>query len=88
MTEMIQTEGLGKYFGEMAAVHEVNLTLREGRKWKAYMEDVYRRFNGDIDAAAKATNDYFYKEMPGYFIASDILEGVFKGMYKYISKNI
>jgi len=30
MTEMIQTEGLGKYFGEMAAVHEVNLALREG----------------------------------------------------------
>ena len=30
MTEMIQTEGLGKYFGEMAAVHEVSLSLREG----------------------------------------------------------
>jgi branched-chain amino acid transport system ATP-binding protein len=27
---IIRTEGLGKYFGEMAAVHEVTLTLQEG----------------------------------------------------------
>jgi len=66
----------------------IDLTLSEGRKWKAYMEDVYRKFNGDIDAASKATNEFFYKEMPGYFIAPDILEGVFKGMFKYISKNM
>ncbi len=30
MKGIIQTEGLGKYFGEMAAVHEVRLTLQEG----------------------------------------------------------
>jgi len=30
MKEIIRTEGLAKYFGEMAAVHEVNLTLQEG----------------------------------------------------------
>ncbi len=30
MKEIIRTEGLGKYFGKMAAVHEVNFTLREG----------------------------------------------------------
>jgi len=30
MKEIIRTEGLGKYFGELAAVHEVNFTLREG----------------------------------------------------------
>jgi branched-chain amino acid transport system ATP-binding protein len=28
--EIIRTEGLGKHFGEMAAVHEVNLALKEG----------------------------------------------------------
>jgi branched-chain amino acid transport system ATP-binding protein len=28
--EIIRTESLGKYFGEMAAVHEVNVTLQEG----------------------------------------------------------
>ncbi len=30
MKAIIRTESLGKYFGEMAAVHEVNLTLQEG----------------------------------------------------------
>ncbi len=30
MKEIIRTEGLGKYFGEMAAVHEVNVILQEG----------------------------------------------------------
>lgn len=66
----------------------IDFTLKEGRKWKAYMEDSYRSHGGDIDAASKAVTDYFYKEMPGYFIAPDILEGVFKGMFKYLSKNM
>ncbi len=30
MKDIIRAEGLGKYFGEMAAVHEVNLRLQEG----------------------------------------------------------
>lgn len=30
MKEIIRTENLGKYFGKMAAVHEVSLTLQEG----------------------------------------------------------
>jgi branched-chain amino acid transport system ATP-binding protein len=30
MTEILRTENLAKYFGEMAAVHQVNLTLQEG----------------------------------------------------------
>ena len=30
MSDIIRTEGLGKYFGEMAAVHEVTLDLKEG----------------------------------------------------------
>lgn len=30
MKEIVRTEGLGKYFGEMAAVHEVSLNLPEG----------------------------------------------------------
>ncbi len=30
MNEIIRSEGLSKYFGEMAAVHEVNLALKEG----------------------------------------------------------
>ena len=30
MSDIMRTEGLGKYFGEMAAVHEVTLGLKEG----------------------------------------------------------
>jgi len=30
LSDIIRTEGLGKYFGEMAAVHEVTLGLKEG----------------------------------------------------------
>ena len=30
MSDIIRTEGLGKYFGEMAAVHEVTVGLKEG----------------------------------------------------------
>jgi len=77
----------GYITGEEAGTF-IDLTLSEGRKLKAYMEDIYRRYGGDLDAAAKATVDRFYKEAPGYFISPHILEEVFKGMYKYISKNI
>lgn len=77
----------GYVTGEQAG-RFIGLTLAEAHKWKAYMEDVYRKCSGDVDAASKLTTEYFYKQMPGYFIASDILEGVFKQMYKYVSKNI
>jgi len=66
----------------------IDLTLREGRRWRAYMEDLYRKYGGDLDGAAKSITDYFYKEMPGYFIAPDILEGVFKQMFKFIAKTM
>ena len=66
----------------------LDLTFKEGVKWKAIMEDIYRKYGGDIDAAGKAITDYFYKQMPDYFIQRDILEGVFKQMLKFISKNV
>jgi len=66
----------------------VDVTFAEGVKWKAAMEDVYRTYGGDIDAAGKAITDHFYKQMPDYFIRRDILEGVFKQMLKFISKNL
>ncbi|MGZ3578221.1 MAG: MBL fold metallo-hydrolase [Syntrophales bacterium] len=65
----------------------LDLTFQEGVRWKAVMEDTYRRHSGDIDAAGKAISDYFYNQMPDYFIRRDILEGVFKQMLKFISKN-
>ena len=66
----------------------LDLTFKEGIKWKAIMEDIYRKYGGDIDVAGKAVTDYFYKQMPDYFIQWDILEGVFKQMLKFISKNL
>ncbi|HOD36757.1 MAG TPA: MBL fold metallo-hydrolase [Syntrophales bacterium] len=63
-------------------------TIREGRKWKTYLEEYYRKHGGDIDAASKSINEFFYKEFPGYFIAPDILEGVFKQMFKFIAKTM
>jgi glyoxylase-like metal-dependent hydrolase (beta-lactamase superfamily II) len=70
------------------AVRFVDLTIEEGCKWKAIMEDVYRSHSRDIDAAGKAITDYFYQQMPDYFITREILEGVFKQMLKVISKNL
>jgi len=70
------------------AVRFVDLTIEEGCKWKAIMEDVYRSCGGDIDAAGKAITDHFYQQMPDYFITREILEGVFKQMLKFISKNM
>jgi len=77
----------GYITGDEAAT-VVDKTIQEGRKWKAYLEEYYRKYGGDIDASAKAINDLFYKEFPGYFIAPDILEGVFKQMFKFVAKTI
>ena len=65
-----------------------DLTFEEGLRWKAYMEELYRKHGGDIDAAGKEITASLYKRMPGYFIAPDILEMVFKQMLKYIGKTL
>jgi glyoxylase-like metal-dependent hydrolase (beta-lactamase superfamily II) len=77
----------GYITGDEAAT-VVDGSIREGRKWKSYLEDYYRKNSGDIDASAKSLTDFFYKEFPGYFIAPDILEGVFKQMFKFIGKTM
>ena len=69
------------------AAHFTGLTIEEGRKWKAIMEDLYRRHGGDIDDAGKAVTDYLFRQMPDYFVARDIMEGVFRQMLKFIAKN-
>jgi len=63
------------------------LTIEEGRKWKVMMEDLYHRHGGDIDLAGKAITDYLFQKMPDYFVARDIMEGVFRQMLKFIAKN-
>ena len=57
------------------------------RIWKAALENYHQKFNGNVDDAAKAVTEFFYREMPDYFIAPDILEGVFKQMMKFIGRN-
>lgn len=63
-------------------------SIEEARKLKAEMQGIYRECGGDIDAAAKAMNGLFFQRCPDYFIAPEILEGVFKQMMKYIAKTI
>ncbi len=66
----------------------IDLTLTEGRRWKAELENCYLKNTGDLDAAAKSITEDFYRLNPGYFIAPDILEGVFKQMLKFTGKNM
>ena len=65
----------------------VALSMDAARIWKAALENYHQKFNGDVDAAAKAVTEFFYREMPDYFIAPDILEGVFKQMMKFIGRS-
>ncbi|MFB3926375.1 MAG: MBL fold metallo-hydrolase [Syntrophales bacterium] len=66
----------------------IDMTIAEAQRWRTYMEDLYRKNGGEIEAATKAITAGFFEQMPDYFIQADILEGVFKQMVKYISKNI
>jgi glyoxylase-like metal-dependent hydrolase (beta-lactamase superfamily II) len=65
----------------------IDLTLTEAYRWKTELDNCYRKHSGDIDAAAKAITSQFYRQYPGYFMAPDILEGVFKQMLKFVGKN-
>lgn len=64
----------------------VTVTDREARKLDAEMREIFRSRGGDIEAAAKAMNVVFFERCPDYFIAPEILEGVFKQMMKHIAK--
>lgn len=77
----------GYIIGDEAAGF-IDLTLAEGRRWKAELETCYRKHGGDLDAAAKSITGDFYRLNPGYFIARDILEGVFRQMLKFTGKNM
>ncbi|MCX5842035.1 MAG: MBL fold metallo-hydrolase [Deltaproteobacteria bacterium] len=65
----------------------IDLSLVAGHQWKVDLENYYQKYHGDIDAAGKSITEFFYHEMPDYFIAPDILEGVFKQILKFIGKN-
>ncbi len=65
----------------------VSKTIEEALKWKARLFEVFRRNTFDIDATAGEITSSFYREMSGYFLASEILEGVFKQIFKNIAKS-
>ncbi len=64
----------------------VSETIKEALKMKALLYETYRRNPLDIDSAARETTSSFYQQMPGYCIPPEILESVFKQMFKYIAK--
>jgi 2-aminobenzoylacetyl-CoA thioesterase len=66
----------------------IDMTIGEALKWRDILEDFHRDSGGDLDAAGKAITGFFYEKMPDYFIAPDILEGVFKQMLKYLAKTL
>ena len=55
----------------------VSETIKEALGWKARLYETFTRNALDIDSAAREITSSFYQEMPGYFIAPGILEGVF-----------
>ena len=65
----------------------VSETIKEALGWKARLYETFSRNANDIDSAAREITSSLYQEMPGYFIAPEILEGVFKQIFKYIAKS-
>lgn len=66
----------------------VDLTIKEGEKWKARFEACCRRHGGDIDAAGKEMTDLFFQECPDYLIPPEILEWVFRQMMKSVAGSL
>jgi len=64
----------------------VSETVKEALKLKAHLYQTFRRNAFDIDSAAWEITRSLYREMPGYFLAPEILAGVFKQIFKYIAK--
>ncbi len=77
----------GYITGEEAGT-AVSETIEEALKLKALLYETFRRNAPDIDAAAAEITSSFYRQTPGYFIAPEIFEGVFKQIFKYIAKTL
>ncbi len=64
----------------------VSDTIREASSMRAFLTEILKRNGYDIDAAARESTSFAYEQMPGYFLAPEILEGVLKQTVKYIAK--
>ncbi|MDR3568766.1 MAG: MBL fold metallo-hydrolase [Syntrophobacteraceae bacterium] len=64
----------------------VSGTIREALSMRAVLTELLRKNGSDIDAAARQGASFTYEQMPGYFLAPEILEGVLRQTLKYIVK--
>ena len=64
----------------------VSETIKEALRLKELLYETFKRNTFDIDSAAREITSSLFQQMPGYFIAPVIMEGVFKQMFKYIAK--
>ncbi len=64
----------------------VSETIKEALRLQDLLYETFKRNTFDIDSAAREITSSLFQQMPGYFIAPEIMEGVFKQMFKYIAK--
>jgi len=69
---------------EAAAI--VSETIKEALRLKALLYEMFRRNPLDLDSSAREITSSFYQQMPGFCISPEILETIFKQMFKYIAK--
>lgn len=62
-------------------------TIREALNMRGVFMETLRRNGSDLDAAARESLSLTLKQMPGYFLDPQILEGVLKQTLKYIAKS-
>jgi glyoxylase-like metal-dependent hydrolase (beta-lactamase superfamily II) len=62
-------------------------SIVEASNMRDALIEALRRNGNDIEAAAKESTSAAYEQMPGYFLAPEILEGVLKQTLKYIVKS-
>ncbi|HPX81295.1 MAG TPA: hypothetical protein PLB95_05330, partial [Syntrophales bacterium] len=59
--------------------------IAAARKLRTRIETVYRE-TGDIDRASRLLTEELYTRHPNYFLAPEIIVGVFGQMVKHIAK--
>jgi 2-aminobenzoylacetyl-CoA thioesterase len=67
------------------AANYISNSIFEARKTRNLLEDVLRK-EGNVDLAAKAYIDDYYKNNPDYFLAPEIMLGVYRQMLKHLAE--
>ena len=85
--DLLCADHYGYITGEEART-VVSGSIREALSMRALLTEALRRNGSDIDAAAREYVSKTYDQMPGYFLAPEILEGVVKQTLKYLAKTV